>query len=295
MFEYTEYNIAPWGWEIAVYFFMIGTAGMTFVYAAAPSVFGNTFGGIAKSMEPFQKSGMFITLVLLLICGPLLILDLGTPERFLYPILYFHWTSPLSWGSLFLPLFGLCVVGFFYALHTKRESWLKPIGIIGMLLGLSMPLYTGLDLMVNQARELWSNSTIPVLFVILSVSSGTALVAVIQMMRNQLTEQAVEFLHWFLYFSVGVTFALFLSVWVTLMYGGEELQQAWAIINSEYGFQFWGLTFVVGILIPLVLVAVPRFGRDPKLLTLAAVLSAIGAYTFRAVLIYAGQLTLIYY
>ena len=79
------------------------------------------------------------------------------------------------------------------------------------------------------------------------------------------------------------------------MYGGEELQQAWAIINSEYGFQFWGLTFAVGILIPLVLVAVPRFGRDPKLLTLAAVLSAVGAYTFRAVLIYAGQLTMIYY
>lgn len=158
-----------------------------------------------------------------------------------------------------------------------------------------MPLYTGLDLMVNQTRELWSNSTIPVLFVILSVSSGTAVVAVVQLIRNQLTEQAVEFLRWFLYLSVGVTFALFLSEWVTLMYGSEELQQAWAIINSEYAFQFWILTFGVGILIPLVLVAIPRFGNDPRLLTLAAVCSAVGAYTFRAVLIYAGQLTQIYF
>jgi len=40
--------------------------------------------------------------------------------------------------------------------------------------------------------------------------------------------------------------------------------------RTEFGFQFWGLTLVVGILVPLVLVAVPRFGRDPKLLTLAA-------------------------
>lgn len=295
MFEYSEFNIAPWGWEIAVYFFIIGTAGMTFVYAAAPAVFGNTFGGIAKSMEPFQKVGLLVTLVLLLICGPLLIFDLGTPERFLYPILYFHWTSPLSWGALFLPLFGLSVVGFLYALQTKRESWLKTIGILGMLLGLSMPLYTGLDLMVNQTRELWSNSTIPVLFVILSMSSGTAVVAVIQLVRDQLTEQATEFLRGILYLSVGVTFALFLSHWVTLMYGSEELQQAWAIINSEFGFQFWGLTFVAGILVPLVLIAVPRFGHNPKLLTLAAVLSAVGAYTFRAVLISAGQLTQIYY
>ena len=295
MFEYSEFNIAPWGWEIAVYFFIIGTAAMTFVYAAAPAVFGNIFGGIARSMEPFQKVGLWVSLALLLFSAVLLIVDLGTPGRFLYPILYFHWTSPLSWGALFLPLFGLCIIGFFYALETKRESWLKTIGILGMLLGLSMPLYTGLDLMVNQTRELWSNSTIPVLFVILSVSSGTAVVAVIQLIRNQLSEQAIELIHWLLYLSVGVTLALFLSHWVTLMYGSEELQQAWVIINSEFGFQFWGLTFVVGILAPLVLVAVPRFAHDPRLLTLAAVLSAVGAYTFRAVLIYAGQITQIYY
>jgi len=295
MFEYSEFNIAPWGWEISVYFFLIGTAAMTFVYAAAPAVFGNLFGGVARSMEPFQKIGLGAAMVLLLICSALLILDLGMPERFLYPILHFHWTSPLSWGSLFLPLFGLCIVGFFFGLVRSNAKLMRITGILGSLLALSMPLYTGLDLMVHQTRELWSNSTIPVLFVILSVSSGTALVALIQLARGQMTEQAVEFLHWFLYMSVGVTLALFLGQWVTLMFGTEELQQAWGIINSEYGLQFWGLTFVVGILVPLVLVAVPKLGRDPKLLTLAAVLSAVGAYSFRAVLIYAGQLTQLYY
>lgn len=295
MFEYSEFNIAPWGWEIAVYFFLIGTAGMTFVYAAAPAVFGNIFGGIARSMEPFQKVGMLVALVLLLICAPLLIWDLGTPERFLYPILYFHWTSPLSWGALFLPLFGLCIVGFLYALWTHKQRWLKPIGILGMLLGLSMPLYTGLDLMAHQTRELWSNSTIPVLFVILSVNSGTALVAVIQLLRGQFDDKTREFLHWFLFVSVGTTFGLFLGEWVTLMFGSEELQQAWAIINDQYRFEFWILTFLVGIVVPLVMVAIPHCCRSAPLITLAAVLSAVGAYTFRAVLLNAGQLTQIYF
>ena len=295
MFEYAEFNIAPWGYEIAVYFFLIGIAGMTFVYAAAPAVFGNLFGGVARSMEPFQRVGLIAAFVLLLICSVLLIVDLGTPERFLYPILYFHWTSPLSWGALFLPLFGLCILGFFFGLSRSDPKLMRITGILGSLLALSMPLYTGLDLMVHQTRELWSNPTIPVLFVILSVSSGTALVAAIQLARGQLGEQAVEFLHWFLYVALAVTLALFLGEWVTLMFGSEEQQQAWAIINSEYGFQFWVLTFVVGILVPLMLVAMPKYGRDPKLLTLAAVLSAVGAYTFRAVLLYAGQLTQIYY
>jgi formate-dependent nitrite reductase membrane component NrfD len=295
MFEYMDYNIAPWGHEIVIYFFLIGAAGMTFVYAAAPAVFGNVFGGAAKSLEPFQRIGLLVSLVLLLICAPLLIMDLGQPGRFLYPILYFHWTSPLSWGSLFLPLFGLCIVGFLYGHIQGKSGLMRLTGILGSLLALSMPLYTGLDLMVHQTRELWSNPTLPLLFVILSVSSGTAVVAVIQLLRGQLDVRTSEFLHAFLFLSLAVTFALFLAEWVVLMYGSGEKQQAWTLINQAYGFSYWGLTFVVGILLPLVLVAMPKLGRDPRVLTLAAVMSAVGAYTFREVLIYAGQLTQIYY
>ena len=295
MFEYMPYNIAPWGYEIVLYFFLIGTAGMTFVYAAAPAVFGSVFGGAARSMEPFQRSGLVAALVLLLISGPLLIVDLGQPARFLYPILYFRWASPLSWGSLFLPLFGLCILGFFWGLRQNDARLMRWTGILGSLLALSMPLYTGLDLMVHQSRELWSNPTIPVLFVILSVSSGTALTAVIQLVRGQLKDQAVEFLHWFLYVAVAATLALFLGEWVTLMYGTAEELDAWRVINQQYAFEFWGLTLVVGILVPLALVATPRLGRRPVWLTVAAVLAAVGAYTFRMVLIYAGQLTQIYY
>ena len=108
-------------------------------------------------------------------------------------------------------------------------------------------------------------------------------------------EKTAEFLHWFLFVSLGTTFALFLGQWVTLMFGTEELQQAWVIINEQYWFQFWVLTFLVGILVPLVMVAIPQCCGSPQLLTLAAVLAAVGAYSFRAVLIYAGQITQIYY
>ena len=291
MYEYLTYNVQPWGWEIPLYFFLIGTAAMSFALAAAPAV----LGGAARVLEPFQKLGMFLALALLVVCGPLLIVDLGQPGRFLYPIIYFHWTSPLSWGSLFLPLFGLAIVGFLYALYTGRDQWLRPIGIIGGLLALSMPLYTGLDLMVNQARELWSNPTIPMLFVILSVSSGTALAAVALLLTGALDERLTATLRGILYASVGATLALFLAFWVVFMYGSEEIQHAWALINSQYGFRFWGLTLVLGIILPLALLAAPRLGRDSRAVALAGVLAAVGAYTFREVIIHAGQLPMAYY
>jgi len=291
MFEYMQFNIAPWPWELALYFFLIGTAGMVFVAAAAPKVFGN----VAAPFEGFQKTGMAVALLLLLVCAPLLIFDLGKPSRFLYPILYFHWTSPLSWGSLFLPLFGLAIIGFLYGLYTSNANFMKWSGILGSLLALSMPLYTGLDLMVHQSRELWSNPTIPVLFVILSITSGSALVSILLFATGKMTDEANRLLRVILYFSLGVTFWLFLGIVVTLLYGSEEQQQAWVIINQQFGIKFWLLTFVVGILIPLALLIPPMLSRNPWSVLAAGVLGAIGAYTFREVLLMAGQLTQINY
>lgn len=291
MFEYTQYNIAPWGYELALYFFLIGTAAMVFVTAAAPNVFGK----VAAPFQAFQMTGMIVTLLMLLVCAALLIVDLAQPSRFLYPILYFHWTSPLSWGALFLPLFGLSIIGFVYGVKTGKAEVAKWSGILGSLLALSMPLYTGLDLMVHQARELWSNPTIPVLFVILSITSGAALVAILLMATKRLVPDATRLIRIVLYFSVGVTFWLFLGVVVTLLYGSEEQQQAWAIINDQFALRFWLLTFIVGILAPLALLIPPRFAQNGSLVTAAAVAGAIGAFTFREVLLYAGQLTQLYY
>jgi len=291
MFEYTQFNVAPWGYELAIYFFLIGSAGMIFVAAAAPNVFGK----VAAPFQNFQQTGMILALVLLLVCTALLIIDLGHPARFLYPILYFHWTSPLSWGALFLPLFALCIIGFVYGMKTGNGAITKWSGILGSLLALSMPLYTGLDLMVHQSRELWSNPTIPVLFVILSITSGTAVISVILMATRGLTPDVTRLIRIILYFSVGVTFWLFLGIVVTLLYGSEEQQHAWSIINGEFGIRFWLLTFIVGTLVPLALLIPPRFAQNGLFVTAAGVAGAIGAYTFREVLLYAGQLTQLYY
>jgi len=291
MFEYTDYHIAPWGWEIPLYFFLIGTAGMVYVLACAPTV----FGGVARVLAPFQRTGALLALILLLVCAPLLALDLGQPGRFLYPIIHFHWTSPLSWGALFLPLFGLSIVGFVYALMKGNEKQQRLFGIVGSLLALAMPLYTGLDLMVNQARELWANPAIPVLFVILSITSGTTLGALVMMAAGTLDEDRTRLLRNILYASVGVTLALFLAMWLVLTYGTEEEQQAYAVINELYGMKFWLLTLVVGILAPLAVLVVPNLATNALAVTGAGVLASIGAYTFREVLIYAGQLPMMTY
>lgn len=242
MFEYMEYNIAPWGAPIAAFFFLIGTAGMVFTTAAAP----NLFGAAAA-------------------------------------------------------LFGLSIAGFIYGLLKQDRKMLRWTGIIGVLLALSMPLYTGLDLMVNQVRELWANPPIPALFVTLSITSGAAVVALAMAFTGGPSADAARLLRYVLAVSLGVAFWLILGLIVTMVYGSAELQQAWGVINSTYAMEFWGLSFVLGVLIPLVLVFGPmlvpamQFAASPRMVTIAAVLGALGAYSLRKVLLYAGQMPQIYY
>ena len=297
MFEYLPTNIAPWGVEIVIYFFLIGTASMVFAVAAGPTTFPN----VAAPFKNFEFTGAIVALVMLAGVVPLLIADLSQPTRFLNPIIYFRWTSPLSWGAIFLPLFGLAILGFLYGRYKKNATIQRTSAIIGSLLALSMPLYTGLDLMVNQARELWANPTIPLLFVVLSITSGAALVAVILLAMSKFTDESARLIRFILAFSLGTSLFLFLGLFQAIVYGSEEMQQVLDFINQDYSIEFWLLGFVIGVLIPLALVVGPmvlpamNFARKPVVVTIAGLCGALGAYMLRDVIVHAGQLPQLYY
>lgn len=291
MFEYNWHHIAPWGWELSIYFFLIGTAGMAYVLATAPDMFGGKF----ESLRPLQVPGLLLAFVVTLICAPLLIFDLGQPARFLYPIIYFHWTSPLSWGSVFLLLFAACIPLSWWFGRTGQKDLLKPLAIIGSLLGLSMPLYTGNDLMVQTTREVWATPWIPVLFTVLSVSSGAGAMAIIAKVSNRANQEMMAILHAFLLAGVIATLFLFLGLLVAFLYGSGEMQLGWQMLNSEFAVQVWLLTFVVGILLPLALLVNPLFGRQPQVLASAGLAVLVGAFTFREVILIAGQLPQLYF
>ncbi|VAW18755.1 hypothetical protein MNBD_ALPHA12-2299 [hydrothermal vent metagenome] len=291
MFEYMQYNIAPWPEMLAIYFFLIGTAGMVFVAAASP----NVFGSVAAPLKGFQKSGTIVALILVGVSAPLLILDIGQPARFLYPLIYFHWTSPLSWGSLFLPLFGLSMLAFLYGVFTEKSEMTKWGAISGSLLALTMPIYTGMDLMVQTARELWTSPAIPLLFVVLSITSGVAVVSVLRMLAGSTDASVTKLLRICLYFSIGITLLLFLSIFITMLYGSAEQQQLLEIINQDFSMSFWGLTFIVGIIAPLALLIPPKLAHNYTAVMIAGILGAVGAYSFREVLLLAGQMPQLYY
>jgi formate-dependent nitrite reductase membrane component NrfD len=155
--------------------------------------------------------------VLLGIGGLLLIADLSQPARFLNVLnpMYLNFTSPLAWGSLNLMSFGLVSVLYFFAMAVENPT-AKALGVIGSLLALGLPVYTGFDLTVHQNRPVWNTPLMPVLFVAMSLVSGAAIATFLANGHERLLSWLRTIMLW----SGGATAVMLISLLGTTAYGG---------------------------------------------------------------------------
>jgi formate-dependent nitrite reductase membrane component NrfD len=82
-----------WGWEIALYFFCEGISSGAYVLATLAELFGR------GRFRRLSRAGYFTSLATLLPCPPLLIADLGRPERFHHMLRVFKPSSPMNLGA----------------------------------------------------------------------------------------------------------------------------------------------------------------------------------------------------
>ena len=102
--SYYDYPVLKrpfWGWEIIWYFFFGGLAAGMYVVASIASLFGS------RDDRVVARTGYYLSLLALLPCPPLLIKDLGHPERFLNMLRIIKVRSPMSMGSWALFMFSL--------------------------------------------------------------------------------------------------------------------------------------------------------------------------------------------
>jgi len=76
-YDYPVLKAPIWRWEIVWYFFLGGLAGGCYVIASIAALFGS------QEDQAVARTGYYLSLLALLPCPPLLIKDLGRPERFL--------------------------------------------------------------------------------------------------------------------------------------------------------------------------------------------------------------------
>ena len=94
-----------WTWEIPLYFFVGGTAGMATVLALA-AVATDPETALAGARAPMVRAALWLGAAGALVSAALLTMDLGRPLRFLHMLRVFKWRSPMSVGAWILSAFG---------------------------------------------------------------------------------------------------------------------------------------------------------------------------------------------
>jgi formate-dependent nitrite reductase membrane component NrfD len=296
MFPSDTYTTASpeWHWLVILYFFFGGIAGGSYALAALIYLFG------APADRPLGRLGFYVAFPAVVLCGPLLILDLTRPERFWHMVIQserflpmFKWWSPMSVGSWALALFGaFAFLSFLAALAEDGKLPLPALRVlhaglfgklfvaVGSALAFFLASYTGVLLSVTN-RPIWADTTLlGLLFLLSGASTSAALLLLLAGRRRSAQGVALHSLSrlddWVMLLELLVLIAVVVSL--------GAVAGAWLNV--------WGMLLVVGvvvigILLPLLLHHRQILGRLS--LPAASVLVLIGGFILRAVVVLSSE------
>ena len=157
---------AVWTWEVPLYFWLGGIAGGSSLIGVACDVAGDH-----RSAAVARK----LALGAVMPGAPLLILDLGRPERFLNMLRVFKPRSPMSMGAWCLMGFSTVAGTAVAADLSGREKPARALGGVLALLGTYLGSYTG-ALLAATAVPVWGRSRLFLgpIFVCTATATGAA-------------------------------------------------------------------------------------------------------------------------
>jgi protein NrfD len=295
-----QLQIPLWEWWIVFYFFFGGIAGGAYFIAAIVDLVGG------PEDRPIARMGYYIAFPLVVICGILLILDLGQPLRFWHMIVYSKtllpwpkWDSPMSVGSYALLFFGLfSFLSFVDALiETGRLPW-APLrqkysgtprmiySIIGALFGFFLASYTGVLLATTHLPAWANNPLLGALFLASGASTGMAAIALGLILSK--IDVGASWAKLKQADNVAMILELILLVAFVALLGAA----ASYLLSGLAGILLIGGVVILGLLLPLALQFRAGFQgiKSPINITLlTAILILIGGFLMRVVIVLGGQ------
>jgi len=246
-----------WTWEVPVYFFVGGAAGAAAMIGAAAQLAGGN--------ERLVRDARRVAAIGANLSAPLLIADLGRPERFLNMLRVFKPQSPMSVGAWILSAFGASAMG---ALILPKKFG-DTAAIVSAAAGLGMATYTGV-LIGATVIPVWAKhaATLPIHF----GASATASAASILELRGH-RSTALN--------AIGLTAAMIeTAMGVRIEFGHDGESEPLRSTLTRVGAALSGP-------VPLVLRLVA--GRSKKTRRLAAVSAIAGSLITRLAWIAAGR------
>lgn len=280
-----------WTWEIPVYFWLGGIAGGAYALATMVDLFGSPDDRRAVGRAYYVAAATAMA------CPPLLIADLGKPERFHHMLRLFKPMSPMNLGAWALAVFSASAVARAGS-DAGRRGWLPaPLGglarllprrlldLVGLTSGLTLAGYTGVLLGATN-NPLWAKSKLlGGVFTASAAASGSA-AATVAALQGRVSSETQERL------ATVESVATLAELGLLTAFVKQSGQTADPLIKREVSVPFWAGAIGLGSIAPLLLhrAARGRTGRLGRWLRLTAALSTLaGSLALRWSVMEAGK------
>ncbi len=289
-------NALPWGLWITVDLSSIALGAGAFTLSAAVYIFG------MKQYEAIARAAVLVGLLGYSSAMLALFMDIGRPDRFYHPIIYWNVHSVLWEITMCVVLYSTVLVmelvpvviestflrkyklarGISHRLHNLMPL----VAVFGMGLSLLHQSSLGATYGILTARPIWYSPSAPVLFILSAVAAGAALTLFVTIFTGKLLNKQMVPDNVLNGVARLVGFAclayLYLKLWswaATNYYSrvpdkalGAEILDA----NTPYNFTFWFGEVLFGALVPAVMMLWGRMRRNRNLLMLGALMIIAG-------------------
>ena len=289
-------DTVPWGLWITIDLSAIALGAGAFTLSAVVYIFG------IKRFQPIVRLAVFVGFIGYTCALLTLVMDIGRPDRFWHPWVYWNihsvlweitWCITIYLAIMLLEFLPVIAEARFF----DRWPWFRStantlhkaapaLAVLGLLISLLHQSSLGATYGIVKARPIWFKPSMPIMFILSAIAVGPALTMAVAFIMEWITGKRTvphEILFTIARFSgIAILVYGYLKFWDTLSvlyYGGSAaVMEALTLLreSTPYNFTFWVVEILLGIIVPAIFFLAPRFNRRPLYLVLGAMLATMG-------------------
>lgn len=286
----------PWGLWITLDLSAIALGAGAFTLSAAVYVFG------MKQYEAIARAAVLVGLLGYSSAMLALFMDIGRPDRFYHPIIYWNVHSVLWEITMCVVLYSTVLVmelvpiviestflrkyKLAQSISHRLHNLMPLVAVFGMGLSLLHQSSLGATYGILTARPVWYSPSAPVLFILSAVAAGAALTLLVTIFTGKLLnkqmapDNIINGVARLVGFACLAYLYLKLWSWAATSYYSRVPDRALGVeildANTPYNFTFWFGEVIFGALVPAVIMLWGRMRRNRNLLMLGAFMIIVG-------------------
>jgi Ni/Fe-hydrogenase subunit HybB-like protein len=286
----------PWGLWITIDLSSIALGAGAFTLSAVVYLFG------LKRFQPIVRLAVFVGFIGYTCALLTLIMDIGRPDRFWHPWVYWNIHSVLWEITMCITIYLIVMLVEFAPVITEakffhRYNWIRiaakylhraapVLALLGLGISLLHQSSLGATYGIVKSRPIWFKPSMPIMFILSAVAVGPSLTMAVALIAEWVTGKKnvpYEILRLIARFSgFAIMVYGYIRFWdlAAVTYYGRtpSVSEAFNLLSQQtpYNFSFWIFEIILGVILPAVLFLTPRFNRNPGYLIIGAIFAVIG-------------------